>query len=342
MKAGLAEELQRLSEAAAAAAAAGDEAGSAQAAACPQPSLKQCRAGITEGFKELDRRILERCAAEGWPDGCTAVAVWVLGDTALVANVGDARCVLARRPAPPPGGSGAGAQAAAAVDGGGGAAAEASGGSEGAAGTAEAAVEGGQDAQRSQAGEQGQAAAQQAQQAQQEKAPQQAAQQTAQQAAQHAQQQLEALKAVTLTREHKPVFPAERQRIERAGSFVSADGRLAGKALGHQRPPPQRPVAMARARPLPTLQLHASALLAMTAQCPPTCRFSSPCSCSSRPCGARQSVGAASAHSACPPRPSPPPRPLRRPHRGVPCPLTMTNQGFIQLFSPPCPSCRPH
>ncbi|KAL4440518.1 hypothetical protein ABPG75_003519 [Micractinium tetrahymenae] len=233
MKAGLAAEAQRLAEAAAAAAAAaaagdgGGEAGSrAQPPACPQPSLKQCKAAITEGFRELDKKVLERCAADGWPDGCTAAAVWVLGDTVLVANIGDARCVLARRPAAPSAGSaegGAGTAAAAGGSEGATGAAVAAGGSAGGEVAAAGAAEGGQGAQQPQAAEPTGVAGQQPQQGQQ--VPQQV--QQAQQAQQ--QQQLEPLKAVTLTREHKPVFPGERQRIEKAGSFVSADGRLAGR-----------------------------------------------------------------------------------------------------------------
>ena len=39
------------------------------------------------------------------------------------------------------------------------------------------------------------------------------------------------LKAHMLTREHKALFPSERQRIEKAGGFVSKDGRLQGGGL---------------------------------------------------------------------------------------------------------------
>ena len=39
------------------------------------------------------------------------------------------------------------------------------------------------------------------------------------------------LKAHMLTREHKALFPSERQRIEKAGGFVSRDGRLQGGGL---------------------------------------------------------------------------------------------------------------
>ena len=38
-----------------------------------------------------------------------------------------------------------------------------------------------------------------------------------------------ALKAITLTREHKAIYPPERTRIEKAGGFVSKDGRLGGR-----------------------------------------------------------------------------------------------------------------
>ena len=64
----------------------------------PLPSVKACKAAILEGFRASDAAILERCAGpEAWPDGCTVVAAWVVGELVLVANVGDARGVLARR-----------------------------------------------------------------------------------------------------------------------------------------------------------------------------------------------------------------------------------------------------
>jgi serine/threonine protein phosphatase PrpC len=37
-------------------------------------------------------------AVNALQDGAAAVAVWVVGDVVLVANVGDAKCVLARMP----------------------------------------------------------------------------------------------------------------------------------------------------------------------------------------------------------------------------------------------------
>ncbi|PNY10619.1 putative protein phosphatase 2C 8-like protein [Trifolium pratense] len=38
-----------------------------------------------------------------------------------------------------------------------------------------------------------------------------------------------ALKAIVLTREHKPIFPQERARIQKAGGVVSSNGRLQGR-----------------------------------------------------------------------------------------------------------------
>lgn len=148
--------------------------------------------------------MLKKCAAEGWIDGATAVAAWVVGNTVLVANVGDARAVLARRPQP------AAAAVSPAAEGSGGAAASAGGG----AGRAAPA----QAAQQQQGSDQARAG------------PAPGQQPTARPAAGAADgaQQLEQLKGVTLTREHKAIFPQERQRIERAGGFVSADGRLGG------------------------------------------------------------------------------------------------------------------
>lgn len=55
-----------------------------------------CGAGF-QGFTSTDELLLKECAVRNWLDGATAVAVWVVGlDTVLVANVGDAKCVLAR------------------------------------------------------------------------------------------------------------------------------------------------------------------------------------------------------------------------------------------------------
>ena len=166
LAAGLQQEAERL--AGAAAASAGNNSQQSQ-----HPNIKQCKEAITEGFRAFDISVLERCAAAGWPDGCTVVAVWVLADTVLVANCGDARCVLARWPQPS-------------------------------------------------------AAEQQPQQSQRQEPQQQEPQQPPPQQPPQQQPLGDVLKAITLTREHKAIFPQERQRVEKAGSFVSADGRLAG------------------------------------------------------------------------------------------------------------------
>lgn len=50
-----------------------------------------------QGFKNVDAELLQLCTAHNWQDGAAAVAVWVVAETVLVANVGDAKCVLARR-----------------------------------------------------------------------------------------------------------------------------------------------------------------------------------------------------------------------------------------------------
>lgn len=59
----------------------------------------QIKAGvkaIVEGFKATDADLVKECSRNGWQDGATAVATWVVGDNAFVANVGDAKCVLGR------------------------------------------------------------------------------------------------------------------------------------------------------------------------------------------------------------------------------------------------------
>ncbi|GFR45250.1 hypothetical protein Agub_g6356 [Astrephomene gubernaculifera] len=62
---------------------------------------KACKASIAEGFKTTDEALLKECASKNWQDGACAVAVWVLQDLVCVANVGDAKCVLARMPDKP-------------------------------------------------------------------------------------------------------------------------------------------------------------------------------------------------------------------------------------------------
>ncbi|KAL4633134.1 hypothetical protein ACB092_04G099800, partial [Castanea dentata] len=48
------------------------------------------------GFRKTDEYLLQESASGGWQDGATAVCVWVLGETVFVANVGDAKAVVAR------------------------------------------------------------------------------------------------------------------------------------------------------------------------------------------------------------------------------------------------------
>ncbi|RWW11074.1 hypothetical protein GW17_00025339, partial [Ensete ventricosum] len=50
------------------------------------------------GFRRTDELLLQESVKGNWQDGATAVCVWVLGETVLVANIGDAKAVLARLP----------------------------------------------------------------------------------------------------------------------------------------------------------------------------------------------------------------------------------------------------
>ena len=43
---------------------------------------------VAEGFRLTDVEVLEQCQQKQWQDGATCVAVWVIGGTAIVANVG--------------------------------------------------------------------------------------------------------------------------------------------------------------------------------------------------------------------------------------------------------------
>ncbi|PIA33460.1 hypothetical protein AQUCO_04100116v1 [Aquilegia coerulea] len=47
-------------------------------------------------FRRTDESILQESAAGGWQDGSTAVCLWILGRTVFVANIGDAKAVVAR------------------------------------------------------------------------------------------------------------------------------------------------------------------------------------------------------------------------------------------------------
>ncbi|KAA8541303.1 hypothetical protein F0562_025266 [Nyssa sinensis] len=58
--------------------------------------VKAAKRAILDGFRRTDESLLQESATGGWQDGATAVCVWVLGQTVFVANVGDARAVVAR------------------------------------------------------------------------------------------------------------------------------------------------------------------------------------------------------------------------------------------------------
>ncbi|CAI7803641.1 unnamed protein product [Closterium sp. NIES-53] len=128
--------------------------------------IKKAKRAIIEGMKSTDEQLLKESLTGNWQDGATAVCVWVLGQHVFVANLGDAKAVLAREAdaAAPP-------AATMAI----------------AAGPPAACGQG------SGAGSEG-----------------------------------TALKAIVVTREHKAIFPAERQRIEKAGGSV-INGRILGR-----------------------------------------------------------------------------------------------------------------
>ncbi|KAH0458757.1 hypothetical protein IEQ34_011571 [Dendrobium chrysotoxum] len=48
------------------------------------------------GFQRTDESLLKESTIGNWQDGATAVCAWVLEQTVLVANIGDAKAVLAR------------------------------------------------------------------------------------------------------------------------------------------------------------------------------------------------------------------------------------------------------
>ncbi|KAJ3709317.1 hypothetical protein LUZ61_013022 [Rhynchospora tenuis] len=58
--------------------------------------IKAAKKAILQGFQRTDESLLKESEKGNWQDGATAVCVWVLGQTAIVANIGDAKAVLAR------------------------------------------------------------------------------------------------------------------------------------------------------------------------------------------------------------------------------------------------------
>ncbi|GAB4845262.1 hypothetical protein Ancab_038672 [Ancistrocladus abbreviatus] len=58
--------------------------------------VKAAKMAIIDGFRKTDESLLQESAAGGWQDGATAACIWVLGQTVFVANIGDAKAVVAR------------------------------------------------------------------------------------------------------------------------------------------------------------------------------------------------------------------------------------------------------
>ncbi|CAL5088951.1 unnamed protein product [Urochloa decumbens] len=58
--------------------------------------VKAAKKAIIEGFRRTDESLLQESTKGNWQDGATAVCVWILGQTVVVANAGDAKAVLAR------------------------------------------------------------------------------------------------------------------------------------------------------------------------------------------------------------------------------------------------------
>lgn len=58
--------------------------------------VKAAKKAILDGFRKTDESLLQESTSGGWQDGATAVCVWVLGQKVFIANIGDAKAVLAR------------------------------------------------------------------------------------------------------------------------------------------------------------------------------------------------------------------------------------------------------
>ncbi|KAF3438621.1 hypothetical protein FNV43_RR21384 [Rhamnella rubrinervis] len=58
--------------------------------------IKVAKRAILDGFRKTDESLVQQSMSGGWQDGATAVCVWILGKTVFVANVGDAKAVVAR------------------------------------------------------------------------------------------------------------------------------------------------------------------------------------------------------------------------------------------------------
>ncbi|XP_057952715.1 probable protein phosphatase 2C 8 isoform X2 [Malania oleifera] len=60
--------------------------------------VKAAKKAIVDGFRITDKSLIQESTAGGWQDGATAVCVWILGQTVFVANIGDAKAVVAQLP----------------------------------------------------------------------------------------------------------------------------------------------------------------------------------------------------------------------------------------------------
>ncbi|KAH9763696.1 putative protein phosphatase 2C 8 [Citrus sinensis] len=58
--------------------------------------LPPAKKAILDGFRKTDESLLQESVSGGWQDGATAVCIWILGRTVFVANIGDAKAVVAR------------------------------------------------------------------------------------------------------------------------------------------------------------------------------------------------------------------------------------------------------
>ncbi|OMP10774.1 phosphatase 2C (PP2C)-like protein [Corchorus olitorius] len=60
--------------------------------------VKAAKKAILDGFRKTDEALLQESTSGGWQDGATAVCLWVIEKKVFVANIGDAKAVVARSP----------------------------------------------------------------------------------------------------------------------------------------------------------------------------------------------------------------------------------------------------
>ncbi|KAL0857205.1 hypothetical protein Bca101_062359 [Brassica carinata] len=58
--------------------------------------VKVAKKAILDGFRKTDELLLQESVSRGWQDGATAVCVWIVDQKVFIANIGDAKAVLAR------------------------------------------------------------------------------------------------------------------------------------------------------------------------------------------------------------------------------------------------------